>query len=253
MIEDLKDKAVLVTGASLGIGAAVAKGFARNGAKVAVHYNSSAAEAKAVAADIEREGGTVVIVQGDLDHPAEGKRVVEEAVAALGRLDVLVNNAGSLIKRLPFAELDDALYDAVMNLNVRSVIAATQAAIPHLEAQGGGAIINLGSIAGSDGGGPGSGHYAAAKAYVHSFTRSMAKELARRNIRVNAVAPGVIATPFHAATPKERMESMKNAIAMGRLGDAEDCVGPVLFLASPSMSGYVTGQILHVNGGQYMP
>ena len=229
MIEDLKDKGVLVTGASLGIGAAVAKGFARNGAKVALHYNSSAAEAKAVAADIERQGGTVVMVQGDLGDPAEGRRVVDEAAAALGRLDILVNNAGSLIKRVPFAELDDALYDAVMNLNVRSVIAATQAAIPHLEAQGGGAIINLGSIAGSDGGGPGSGHYAAAKAYVHSFTRSMAKELARRNIRVNAIAPGVIATPFHAATPPERMEAMKNAIAMGRVGEADDCVGRCCF------------------------
>ena len=253
MVEDLKDKGVLITGASLGIGAAVAKGFARNGAKVAVHYNTSASEAKAVAADIEAAGGTVVLVQGDLGNPAEGKRIVDEAAAALGRLDILVNNAGSIIKRVPFREIDDALYDATMNLNVRSVITASQAAIPYLEAQGGGVIINVGSIAGNDGGGPGSGHYASAKACVHNLTRHMAKDLARSGIRVNAIAPGVIATPFHAATPPERMEAMKNATALGRLGQAEDCVGPVLFLASQSMSGYVTGQILHVNGGQLMP
>ena len=206
-----------------------------------MHYNCSISEAKAVAAEIEAAGGTAVLVQGDLGNPAEGKRVVEEAAAALGRLDILVNNAGAILKRVPFAELDDSLYDATMNLNVRSVIAASQAAIPHLEAQGGGVIINVGSIAGSDGGGPGSGHYACAKAYVHNLTRHMAKDLARRGIRVNAIAPGVIATPFHAATPPERMEAMKNSVALGRVGEAEDCVGPVLFLASQSMSGYVTG------------
>ena len=132
------------------------------------------------------------------------------------------------------------------------MIAVSQAAIPHLEKQGGGAIVNVGSIAGSNGGGPGSAHYACAKAYIHNLTRHMAQELAPRGIRVNAIAPGVIATPFHAETPPERMEAMRRAVAMGRVGEAEDCAGPIVFLAS-AMSGYVTGQILHVNGGQYMP
>ncbi|MCO5066578.1 MAG: glucose 1-dehydrogenase [Rhizobiaceae bacterium] len=253
MFDDLKGKGVLVTGASTGIGAAAAKGFAQAGAKVAIHYNKSEKEARAVAADIEAAGGTAVLIQGDLGDPAEGRKVVEKAAAALGRLDVLVNNAGSLIRRMPFQELDQALYDAVMNLNVRSVITASQAAIPLIEAQGGGAIINLGSIAGNDGGGPGSGHYASAKAYVHNLTRHMARELGSRNIRVNAIAPGVIATPFHAATPPERMEAMRKAVHLGRIGEPEDCVGPILFLASPAASGYITGQILHVNGGQLMP
>ena len=121
------------------------------------------------------------------------------------------------------------------------------------EASGHGVIINLGSIAGNDGGGPGSGHYACAKAYIHNLTRHMARDLAVRNIRVNAIAPGVIATPFHAQTPPERMEAMKKTIQLGRIGEPEDCVGPLLFLASNAMSGYMTGQILHVNGGQYMP
>lgn len=252
MIEDLQGKGVLVTGASSGIGAAVAKGFARAGAKVAVHYNSKQQEAKAVLADIAASGGEGHLIQGDLENPAEGRRIVEAAAKLLGRLDILVNNAGSLIKRMPFQDVDDALYDATMNLNVRSVVTACQAAIPHLEKVGG-AIINLGSIAGNDGGGPGSGHYACAKAYVHNLTRHLARDLGPRGIRVNAIAPGVIATPFHAATPPERMEAMKKVVHLGRIGEPRDCVGPILFLASPAMSGYVTGQILHVNGGQLMP
>ncbi len=254
MIEGLSGKGVLVTGGSTGIGAAAARGFAKNGAKVAIHYNASADEARAVCDEITATGGTAVLVQGDFSSsPHDGKRVVAEAAAALGRLDVLVNNAGSLVRRTPILELDDALYDATMNLNVRSVISAVQGAVPHMQAQSGGAIINVGSIAGNDGGGPGSGHYAAAKAYIHNMTRHLARDLARLNIRVNAIAPGVIATPFHAATPPERMEAMRNAVTLGRIGDPEDCVGPILFLASPVMSGYVTGQILHVNGGQLMP
>ena len=252
MLEDLRGKGALVTGASTGIGAAAAIALGGLGVGVAVHYNRSAAEAEAVARAIRDGGGTAVLVRGDLATVEAGAAVVAEAAEALGRLDILVNNAGALIQRQPFLELDLALYEAVLDLNVRSVIAVSQAAVPHLERQGGGAIVNLGSIAGSNGGGPGSGHYAGAKAYVHNLTRHMANELASRNIRVNAIAPGVIDTPFHAATPPERMEAMRKAVALGRVGVAEDCAGPIAFLVS-DMSRYVTGQILHVNGGQYMP
>jgi len=252
MLDDLHGKGALVTGASTGIGAAAAIALAGLGVKVAVHYNRSSAEAEAVAEAIRASGGTAVLVQGDLATLEAGPAVVARAMEGLGRLDILVNNAGSLIRRQPFLELEPALWQAVLDLNVRSVIAVSQAAVPHLEAQGGGAIVNVGSIAGSNGGGPGSGAYAGAKAYIHNLTRHMATDLASRGIRVNAIAPGVIDTPFHADTPSERMEAMRKAVAMGRVGAAEDCAGPIVFLAS-AMSGYVTGQILHVNGGQYMP
>jgi 3-oxoacyl-[acyl-carrier protein] reductase len=252
MLGDLRGKAVLVTGASTGIGAAAAIALGALGARVGVHYNRSAAEAEAVAEAIRGSGGTAMVVQGDLATAEAGPAVVAAAAEGLGRLDVLVNNAGSLIRRQPFLELELALYQAVLDLNVRSIIAVSQAAVPHMERQGGGAIINVGSIAGSNGGGPGSGAYAGAKAYVHNLTRHMATDLAGRNVRVNAIAPGVINTPFHAATPAERMEAMRKAVALGRIGTAEDCAGPIVFLAS-EMSRYVTGQILHVNGGQYMP
>jgi 3-oxoacyl-[acyl-carrier protein] reductase len=252
MLEDFRDKAVLITGASVGIGAAAALGFARLGADVAVHYNKNKEPAEKVVAEIKKLGRKAVAIGGDLGVSGTAQKVVAEAAAKLGRLDILVNNAGAMIRRAPFLELDSGLYEAALNLNVKSVIDASQAAVPHMEKQGGGAIINVGSIAGSDGGGPGSGHYACAKAYVHNLTRHMARDLAPRKIRVNCISPGVIETAFHAATPPERMEAMKKSVPMGRAGAPEDCVGPILFLASTSMGGYVTGQILHVNGGQYM-
>jgi 3-oxoacyl-[acyl-carrier protein] reductase len=252
MLEDLAGKRILVTGASTGIGAAAAKALAAAGATVALHYNHSAAEAEALAKAIRAAGGTCHLVKGDLLKHGEAKRVVEEAAKALSGLDVLINNAGSLIKRTPFEELSEELVDKVIDLNVRAVIDACQAAVPYLEKAGGGSIINVGSIAGVSGGGPGAAVYGASKAFVHNLTKHLAGLLAAKKIRVNAVAPGVIDTPFHAATPPERKEAMRQTVPMGRLGVAEDCAGAFLFLASDTMSGYVTGQTIHVNGGQLM-
>ena len=194
-----------------------------------------------------------VLVRGDLSRRGEARRVVEDAASQLGGLDILINNAGGLGERRPIADVDDALFDFVYDLNVRSVIGATQAAIPHFEKRGGGNIINVGSIAGIDGGGAGASVYSTAKAAVHNVTRHLARDLAKKKIRVNTVAPGAIATPFHERTPKERLEAMKNAAPLGRIGEAEDCVGAFLFLASDEFSRYITGTIVHVNGGMYMP
>lgn len=251
-IDDLNGKAVLITGASSGIGAALARAFAAQGSKLALHFNSHEQDAQALAREIAGNAPPALI-RGDLTKRGEARRVVNDAAAALGGLDILINNAGGLGERRPIADVDDALFDFVYDLNVRSVIAASQAAIPHFEKRGGGNIINVGSIAGIDGGGPGSSMYSTAKAAVHNITRHLATDLAARNIRVNTVAPGAIATPFHARTPPARMDAMRDATAMGRVGEAQDCVGAFLFLASNELSGYITGNMVHVNGGMYMP
>ena len=252
-IPDLEGKAFLVTGASTGIGAAVARALGAQGARIAVHYNRSEAEARAVAEDIATAGAEAWVVGGDVSDARRMKTIVAGTGERFGRLDGLVNNAGALVRRTPIEEITDELYDGVLDLNVRSVVVACRAAIPWLRRQGG-VIINTSSIAARNGGGPGSGLYAASKAFVSNLTRGLAKELATDRIRVNAVAPGVIATPFHErfSTP-EQMAAMVATIPMGRAGTAEDCVGAYLFLASVTLSGYVTGQVVEVNGGQLMP
>jgi 3-oxoacyl-[acyl-carrier protein] reductase len=254
MIEDLKNKVVLVTGASTGIGAAAAKAFGRNAARVAVHFNKSKAEAEKVAAEIEKSGGKAFLVSGDVTTTATAKGLVDKTVDQFGRIDVLINNAGGLVQRMAVESISDELFDQVVNLNMRSALMCTGAAAVQMRKQGGGAIINVTSIAARHGGGPGAVLYAAAKGFVSTMTRGHAKELVKDKIRVNAVAPGVILTPFHErfSTP-QMLEGFKATIPMNRLGTPDECAGAFLFLASEQMSGYMTGQILEVNGGQYMP
>lgn len=252
MLEELRGKRALVTGASTGIGAAVAREFGRLGIAVAVHGNRSAEAARSVAKEIGDAGGTASVVLGDVSDASEAGRIVEEAAAALGGLDILVNNAGAILERVTNAGFDEDMYRRVFDTNVLSILAVTKAAYPHLKAAGGGSIINTGSIAGRFGGFLGSTVYAAAKASVHSITRNAAREFAGDGIRVNVVAPGFILTPFHDRTPESVREQAASQIPMKRLGTAEDCVGAYVFLASDAMSGYITGQIIDVNGGQLM-
>lgn len=254
MTQDLKGKAVLITGASTGIGAAAALAFGKAGARVAVHYNSSRDAAEAVAADIRKAGAEAITVQGDVTSTDACRATVGTTVKAFGRIDVLVNNAGGLVQRVPVAELTDALFDEVLQLNVRSALMCIAAAVVPMRAQKAGNIINVTSVAARHGGGPGAVLYAGSKGFVSTMTRGLAKELVPDGIRVNAVAPGVITTPFHErfSTP-EMLEGFRKTIPMNRIGTADECAGAFLFLASDAMSSYVTGQILEVNGGQYMP
>lgn len=254
MIPDLKDKVVLITGASTGIGAAVARAFGAEGSAVVVHYHASETAARAVVADIEAGGGRAHALRADATRPGELVGLVKSTVDRYGRLDVLINNVGDLVRRCPISDSTEELFDAVVDLNVRSVVTTSRAAVPQFRAQGGGAIINTTSIAARNGGGPGSVLYASSKAFVSTFTRGLAKELAKDNIRVNGVAPGVIITPLQARhTNAAQLEAFRAAVPMGRLGSAEECTGAYLYLASNALSGYVTGQILEVNGGQLMP
>jgi len=251
MFDDLKGKSVLVTGSSTGIGAAVAKAFAAAGARVAVHGNSSREEAEKVVADIKKAGGTAILAMGDVMKTEVVARIVKETADAFGGLDVLVNNAGSLYRRAAVEQQDDELYDAVTDLNIRSVVSACRIAAPYLR-KSKGCIINTGSIAGHNGGAVGAGLYAGAKAFVHSWTRTMAIELGPDGIRVNCVSPGVILTPFHErfSTP-EKLEGIRANIPLRRLGTPEDCAALYLFLASDKLAGYIHGQVIEVNGGQY--
>ena len=252
-IPDLAGKAVLITGASTGIGAALAKAFALQGALVGLHYNSSEEEAKTVGAAIEAAGGTAFLVQADASKRGELARAVELTAQRFGRLDGLINNAGGMVARQPYAEWTDELYDAVMDLNARSVLSATRAAIPHLK-RNGGFVINTTSIAARNGASNGAGLYGSSKAFIGNVTRGLAKELIAFQIRVNAVAPGVITTPFHERySTQAQLDAALATIPQGRLGVSEDCVGAYLFLASATLSGYIVGQTIEVNGGQLMP
>ncbi len=252
-IADLDGKIILITGASTGIGAALVRAFSAQGARIAIHYNESRQAAEDLLSDVESTGGKAVLVQGDVSADGVTERVVEEAAHHFGRLDGLINNAGGMLGRVATSEMSDAHYERVMDLNARSVLAATRAAHPWLKKQGG-FIINTTSIAARNGGGNGAILYAASKGFVSTITRGHAKEFAGDDIRVNAVAPGVIATPFHDRyTSPEMLDVQRKTVPQGRVGTPEECVGAYLFLASPTLSGYVTGQILEVNGGQLMP
>lgn len=253
-LPELEGKAVLVTGASTGIGAAVARAFAAQGALVGLHYNASQDAAEALGAGIEAAGGKVRLIRADMSTGDGARDAVEAAVEAFGRLDGLINNAGGMVRRVPYAEARETDYDEIMDLNARSVIVASQAAIAPLKAAGGGFIINTTSVAARNGASGGAGLYGSSKAFVHNVTRGMAKELIPFGIRVNAVAPGVIDTPFHERySTKAQLDAALATIPAGRLGLAEECVGAYLFLACASLSAYVVGQVIEVNGGQLMP
>ncbi|MEU4289047.1 SDR family NAD(P)-dependent oxidoreductase [Kribbella sp. NPDC026596] len=251
---DFRDQVVVVTGASSGIGAAAAAGFAETGATLALHYHRNSDGAKHTVGAVQTAGGTASLHQADLADPKSADAFIDDVLAEHGRIDVLVNNAGDLVKRTAVADVPDEEFHRILDVNLTSVFALSRRIVPVFRAQGGGAIVNVTSIAGRNGGGGGSVVYATSKGAVSTFTRGLAKELAPEGIRVNAIAPGVIKTPFHDRhTGDEQLTALVGTIPMGRTGTPHECVGTILFLASDRMASYVTGQIIEVNGGQLMP
>lgn len=248
----LAGKVALVTGASSGIGAAAAITLAREGARVAVGYHGNASGADSVVRAIVDAGGQAVAIQSDVRAVSGVRVLVDRSVAALGPIDVLVNNAGSLVKRTPLLELTEDVWDEIQALNLKSAVFCTQAVAASMIARKSGAIINIVSIAGHNGGGPGASAYAVAKGGLSTFTKAVARELAPHGIRVNAVAPGVIDTPFHERfSTAEMMQNFVRMIPAGRVGTSAECAEAIAFLASDAAS-FILGETIDVNGGQLM-
>lgn len=251
---ELKGKTALVTGASRGIGAATAIALAKNGvSRVVLHYNSFAEGAEQTLSSVKAAGAAGELVQADLGT-VEGIDALTGFVRSMAlKADILINNAGHLVARAKLTEMDPALYDTVMNLNVKSMWFVTQAVVPHMIEQKSGVIVNLSSIAARNGGGPGATIYAAAKAAVSTITKGMAKELAPQGIRVNAVSPGTVDNYFHErhSTP-QMLAAMLASAPAGRLGTNEDIANAIVWLCSDA-SSYIHGQTIEINGGMYMP
>ncbi len=241
-----------VTGSSTGIGRAIALGFAREGCRVVVHYNSSEDKAHEVADRVGELDGEALLVKGDVSDSGDVRRMTGEIEGRYGRVDVLVNNAGSLIERRTLEEMTEDLWDRVMEVNLKSVYLCSQAVLPLMRRRGKGRIINVTSVAARNGGGPGSAAYATAKGGVSTLTRAMARELVADGVLVNGIAPGIIATPFHDRfTPPEVRNQMAQGIPLEREGTPEETAGAVLFLAS-SAADYLVGEIIEINGGLLM-
>jgi 3-oxoacyl-[acyl-carrier protein] reductase len=249
---DLNGKAALITGASSGIGAATAELLAELGAGVAIGYFHNDAGAEAVRSKIARAGGRAIVIRADVSKTDQIPALVTQAATELGPIDILVNNAGSLVERQKIAEITAERWDEVMDLNLKSAMLCSQAVAPAMIERKSGAIINVVSIAGRTGGGPGAGAYATAKAGLIALTKALAKELAPHGVRVNAISPGTIDTPFHEvfSTP-EMMRSFAASIPLGRVGTSKECATVIAFLASAAAS-FIVGETIEVNGGQLM-
>ncbi|MBN2223062.1 MAG: glucose 1-dehydrogenase [Deltaproteobacteria bacterium] len=246
----LDDKIMLVTGASTGIGRAIAEQAARSGAAVAINYLSSQSEAESLKAQIDEERGTCCLVKGDVSDEEEVLRIFSETAEKLGRApDCLVNNAGSMIGRSPIAEMETAVWDRVYAVNMRSVFLCCRRALKTMIPNRSGVIINISSIGAYTGGGPGSTAYASTKGAMNTFTMGLAREVAPYNIRVMAVGPGVIETPFHDKfTTPERRGAFEKMIPLGRVGRPED-IAPMVILLASDLSSFTTAHHFDITGG----
>ena len=248
----LEGQVALVTGASSGIGRATAVALARAGARVGVNYHKNQAGAKEAVEAIRQAGGEALEIHADVTRKAEVEALAAAVHRKWGRIDILVNNAGDLIARHTLADMTEEYWDQIMALNLKSVFLCTQAVWEEMAGRKSGCIINVSSIAGRNGGGLGAAAYAAAKGGLLTYTKGLAKELAPYGIRVNGIAPGVIATPYHERySPPELMAKFVANIPLGRAGTSEDIADVILFLASPA-ARYILGETVEVNGGMLM-
>jgi 3-oxoacyl-[acyl-carrier protein] reductase len=249
---DLTGRVALVTGASSGIGAATAVTLADLGAKVALSYHRNRDGAEGTRDRILAAGGAAIALGADVRRTEDIRALVDRTASQLGPIDILVNNAGSLVARFAILEITEERLNEILALNFTSAVLASRAVAGSMIERRRGAIINVVSIAGHSGGGPGASLYASSKAALTAFTKGLAKELAPQGIRVNAVSPGVIDTPFHEvfSTP-EMIQNFVKMIPLGRVGTADECATVIAFLASDAAS-YVVGETIEVNGGQLM-
>ncbi|WP_316805584.1 glucose 1-dehydrogenase [Pedobacter nototheniae] len=244
----LKNKVAIVTGGSRDIGRAVSCQLAAQGAKVVINYHGNVQNAEETLKLIQNAGGEAIIVKSDVTKSEDVANLVKETQAAFGQdINILVNVAGGMVARKPTAELDEDFWDQVMDLNLKSVYLVSRATIPYMPS--GSSIVNLSSLAGRDGGGPGASAYATAKGGIMTYTRALAKEVGPKNIRVNAVLPGMIATTFHDTFSKPEVRvNVANATLLKREGEAKEVADLIVYLASDE-SSYITGTNIDINGG----
>ncbi len=246
-----KNKVAIVTGGGRDIGRAVSLKLAAEGAKVCINFANDEVSAEETLATILAARGQAILHRADVTKNSEVEGLIAATQAAFGaRINILVNLAGGMVARKALVEMDEAFFDQVLDLNVKSAFLMTRAVVPHMDR--GDAIINFASLAGRDGGGPGASIYATSKGAVMTFTRSMAKELGPKGIRVNALCPGMISTRFHDTfTKDEARKSVAGATPLRREGRSEEVAEATAFLASDA-AAFVTGVNLDVNGGLYL-
>ncbi len=248
----LKDQVALITGASSGIGRATAEAMAREGARVGINYWKNRTGAEQAAETIHKAGGESLVLRADVTRNADVVAMVEAIRKKWGRIDILVNNAGDFLEKHDLSDMTEEFWDRVMAVNVKSVFLCVKATWEEMAARKNGCIINVTSIAARNGGSPGGAAYATAKGAVLTYTKSLAKELAPYGIRVNQIAPGVIATPFHDRhSSPEFFQGLVARIPLGRAGTSEEVADVMVFLAS-SAARFITGETIEVNGGMGM-
>ncbi|WP_273277285.1 SDR family NAD(P)-dependent oxidoreductase [Maribacter polysiphoniae] len=248
----LTGKNILITAGAQGIGESITRHFIDSGANVAIHYFSSADTANQLTEYATGKGQKAVAIGGDLTKEADANALVEKTVAAFGGLDILINNAGSLVARKMLNEMEAGFWQKVMDINLTSMMFVTRAAAPYLAKNDNSSIVNLASLAGRKGGHPGSLAYSTSKGAILTFTRALASELGPQGTRVNAVAPGLIlGTSFHNThTTKESAAATIAGIPIQRAGNADDVARAVVYLAS-EYDGFITGATLDINGGVF--